>query len=280
MPLHPDPPPEPNASRPRHTHTRREVLALFGTAPLAALTAACLGGDDTPATVLADGTPLPTRTEDPAATQTPEATIEPVPFTPTPPASDLDPDDLFGFIVPIEGACLPSRAALMPNAPRAYRNGFHEGVDFYNGDACVEIYRGLDVRTMADGVVIRAMHDYEGITLDQVNALAQRTAEQGFTDPESLDIYRGRQVWIGHGNDVVTRYCHLESIEPSIDVGIVVRQGDVIAHIGESGTPESITAPGTEVHLHAEVRIGDSFLGSGLSEGEVRILYERLFSPE
>jgi murein DD-endopeptidase MepM/ murein hydrolase activator NlpD len=124
------------------------------------------------------------------------------------------------------------------------------------------------------------MHDYEGITLDQVNALAQRTAEQGFTDPESLDIYRGRQVWIGHGNDVVTRYCHLESIEPSIDVGIVVRQGDAIAHIGESGTPESITAPGTEVHLHAEVRIGDSFLGSGLSEGEVRILYERLFSPE
>jgi murein DD-endopeptidase MepM/ murein hydrolase activator NlpD len=223
---------------------------------------------------------LPPRAAGPeTATPTAEPTLTTVPFTPTPPISDLDPNDPTGFVFPHEGACLPSRDEVMPNAPRVYRNGFHEGVDFYHGDVCTEIFRGLPVRAMYDGVVVRAMHDYLDITSDVVATLTARTQEQGFTDPEALDIYRGRQVWIDHGNGVVTRYCHLDSIEESIAVGVAVRQGDAIGGVGDSGTPESITDPGLELHLHAEIRIGESFLGDGLDPVTVRALYEHLFTP-
>jgi len=255
------------------------VLALLAATPVALLGAACLGTEEQPVRVLVDGTPLADRTP-PVETAGPpaEATVVPVPFTPTPPISSLDPNDLTGFGYPHEGVCLPSRDEVMPNAPRTYRNGFHEGVDFYHGDVCTEISRGLPVVAMFGGVVVRAMHDYADITAYEVAILSARTQAQGFTDPEALDIYRGRQVWIDHGNGVVTRYCHLDSIDPNVAVGVDVRRGDVIGGVGDSGTPESITDPGLELHLHAEVRVGESFLGDGLDPVTVRSLYEHLFT--
>lgn len=241
------------------------------------LAAGCLGGDDDDVDVTVNGTPLSTATADPSSTATPTPTLPPV--DPPPLTSDLDPEQLYGFTMPIAGACLPSRDAVLPNAPRAYRNGVHEGVDFYGGDVCTSISRGLEVMAMYDGVVVRADHDYVDITPEQVTELAEKTAAQGFSDEETLDIYRGRQVWIDHGNGIVTRYAHLEGIADGIEVGVRVEAGEVIAYIGESGTPESVTAPGTEVHLHAEVRIGESFLGADLPPAEVRQLYNQLFAP-
>jgi murein DD-endopeptidase MepM/ murein hydrolase activator NlpD len=76
---------------------------------------------------------------------------------------------------------------------------------------------------------------------------------------------------------VVTRYAHLLGIAPGVALGTVVQAGQFIAFVGESGTPESLSNPGTEYHLHFEVRVGDSYLGKGLSAAEVRRLYERLF---
>ena len=140
------------------------------------------------------------------------------------------------------------------------------------------ISRGTEIFAMYDGVVIRADHDYVDITAEQVVELAARTAEQGFTDPETLDIYRGRQVWIDHGNGVVTRYAHLDGIADTIDVGVRVSAADLVGWVGESGTPESVTDPGTEYHLHAEVRVGESFLGADLEPAVVRELYQRLFA--
>ena len=53
----------------------------------------------------------------------------------------------------------------------------------------------------------------------------------------------------------------------------------MIGGVGESGTPEAIRMPGTQMHLHAEIRIGESFIGAGLPPDEVRVLYERVFGP-
>jgi murein DD-endopeptidase MepM/ murein hydrolase activator NlpD len=263
---------------------RRRFLGLVGAAIPSLAATACLGvRAQEPVDVVVDGTVLPPTPSaaTAAASQTPTATqtIEPVPYTPTPYVSDLDPAGLTGFTMPHDGACLPSRDAVMPNAPRAYRNGVHEGVDFYHGDVCVPIDRGTPVLAMQDGVVVRADHDYEDITIEEIDALAEKTARQGYSDPETLDIYRGRQVWIDHGHGVLTRYAHLSAIAPSVDVGVDVKAGQLIGAVGDSGTPESITAPGTEYHLHAEVWIGDRFLGQDLPPDEVRRLYERLFSP-
>lgn len=214
-----------------------------------------------------------------ASAPTPMATAAPATVSATPTTTAPDPRDLHGFAVPVDGGCVPDSDLLMPNAPRAYRNGVHEGVDFYPEQACAPIQRGTPARAMADGTIVRADLDYRDITAEQVAALTAKTAQQGYSDAETLDLYRGRQVWVDHGHGVITRYCHLDAIEPDIRVGVRVQRGQTVGRIGDSGTPESVVSPGTETHLHAEVRVGDSFLGRGLPPAEVRRLYVRLFSP-
>jgi murein DD-endopeptidase MepM/ murein hydrolase activator NlpD len=252
---------------------RLSVLVLL----LAGLSlAACNGGDDVEVRVIVDGTVLPS----PTVTTTPAlSTPAPLPFTPTPPASNLDPEDLYDFVWPLEGACLPDSDRLMPNSPREYRNGFHEGVDWYDLSSCARIAEGTQVLAMYRGVVIRAGLDYVDLTPRVLADLEERTDACECTDAEVFDVYRGRQIWIDHGNGVVTRYAHLGSIADGVYEGADIERGQVIAGVGESGTPESVTDPGTEMHLHAEVRIGESFLGDGLPPDEVRALWERLFVP-
>jgi murein DD-endopeptidase MepM/ murein hydrolase activator NlpD len=203
--------------------------------------------------------------------------------TPTPTAEPTAPPILeaviYGFHFPIEGACLPSREDFMPNAPREYRSGIHEGIDFYDGYNCVTMGRGTPVLAAKTGVVIRADHGYQDITAEEMDALLTRTAQQGYTDPASLDRLRGRQVWVDHGDGIATRYAHLLDVEEGITEGMVVEAGQVLGHVGNSGTPEGVTDPNLENHLHFELRVGPGYLGQGLSLAETRRLYERAFSP-
>jgi hypothetical protein len=83
--------------------------------------------------------------------------------------SDLDPGERSGFTFPIEDGCLQSRDEVMPNAPREYRSGTSEGVDFYHGDVCTEIHRGLPVWAMFAGAMIRADRDYDDISEAEAN---------------------------------------------------------------------------------------------------------------
>lgn len=222
-------------------------------------------GSETPAP---PGTP---RSPASPGTETPLA-------TPTPDPASIDPRT-YGFTFPIEGACLPSSDLLMPNAPRDYRSGVHEGIDFYGVDNCVAITQGTPVRAVAGGLVIRADVDYHDLTWEELDALNQRVANGHANDPEVLDAFRGRQVWIRHDNGIVTRYAHLSAVADGIVEGARVLQGEIIGYVGESGTPESLTAPGTEYHLHFEIRVGDTFLGQGLPADEVRALYQQAFTP-
>lgn len=200
-----------------------------------------------------------------------------VPATATPEPLDLT---VFrGFIYPIKGGCLPRSDALMPNAPRDYRGGVHEGVDFYDYDNCAKIGKGTAIVAAKDGVVIRADHDYTPLTQAELSAANKRISEGQANDPDIIDLFRGRQVWIDHGKGIVTRYAHASDVAANIRVGERVKQGDVIAFVGDSGTPESLTNPGTEEHLHFELRTGETFLGNGLPPAEVRAIYERLFAP-
>jgi murein DD-endopeptidase MepM/ murein hydrolase activator NlpD len=181
---------------------------------------------------------------------------------------------IHGFVYPIQGGCLPKGDQLMPNAARPYRNGIHEGVDFYAVDNCTAIANGTHVVAVMAGRVVRADLSYVDPTQAEINAyLANPNTE------ESLDKFRGRQVWVDHGGGVVTRYAHLSGIAPGITTGTMVTQGQLVAYVGESGTPESIRNPGTEYHLHFEIRTGDGYLGKGLPAAEVRRLWLTAFSP-
>jgi murein DD-endopeptidase MepM/ murein hydrolase activator NlpD len=95
----------------------------------------------------------------------------------------------------------------------------------------------------------------------------------------SLDQFRGRQVWIDHGDGVITRYCHLSGIAPGVAAGMQATAGQLVGFVGESGTPSSVRNPGHEYHLHFELRVAGSYLGHGLTLAQVRALYARVFQP-
>ncbi len=183
-----------------------------------------------------------------------------------------------GFLFPIEGGCLPGGDNLMPGAPRDYRNGTHEGVDFYASDSCVFVGSGTEVVAAKAGTVVRADWDYEDLT-EATLAELEALVEQGAITADVVDAFRGRQVWIEHADGMVTRYAHLAGIVETVDVGSTVSAGEPIAYVGESGTPESVTDPGTQFHAHFEIRIGESYLGAGLDAETVRSLYEAAFGP-
>lgn len=241
-----------------------------------ALVTACGVADDsvpTDGVVIEALTPTPPLPFDQPPTQAPVATPPPG-ATPAPTQPASNGAQVHGLAYPIAGGCLPRGDQLMPNAARPYRNGIHEGVDFYNVDNCTAIANGTPVLAVFAGRVVRADLSYLDPTQAEINAyLANPNTE------ESLDKFRGRQVWIDHGGGIITRYSHLSGIAPGISVGTMVPQGQLVAYVGESGTPESVTNPGREYHLHFEIRTGDTYLGKGLPAAEVRRIYLTAFSP-
>ncbi len=183
-----------------------------------------------------------------------------------------------GYVVPVEGATISSRRHHLPGAPREYRNGVHEGFDFYSGTVSVPIEYGTPIRAAADGVVIRADHDYVEHTLDEYNQIIAAATASLDTPPELLDELRGRQVWIRHAGGFITRYAHLSSIAEAVVVGAHVRQGDIIATTGNSGTLEAAQGTKDGPHPHVEVWRGDeTYLGATLEPEQIWSLAAQVF---
>ena len=183
------------------------------------------------------------------------------------------------FLIPIKNGCITDRLELLPGAPRTYRNGIHEGVDFYDGFSCTKIDFGTSIYAVDDGVVFRADLNY----VDPPDALIELVNDPDinkYTSEQKLDIYRGRQIWIEHKYGVVTRYAHLSGIAEDVKLGSKIIKGQLIGFVGDSGTPESITAPGTENHLHLEVRQGKDYLGSEIEIDKIHEYYLSIFDQE
>lgn len=158
------------------------------------------------------------------------------------------------WVLPIEGTRLTERPLQMPGAPRHYRLGVHEGLDFY--------WRtGTTVRAVADGVVIRADAVYERPHWPAFAAQKEAVEALGTTPEEALDFYRGRQVWLEHANGTVTRYAHLSEIAAGVGVGTTVVQGQPLGKVGNTGSPVSVNSESNDAHLHLEVWHGDFYLG-------------------
>jgi murein DD-endopeptidase MepM/ murein hydrolase activator NlpD len=155
-----------------------------------------------------------------------------------------------GMLIPVDGGEIPSAPELLPNSPREYRAGWHEGVDF-------PADRGTPVRAAAAGVVLRVDRDFADWDADTLNAALAASNALGYTPDDTLDRIRGRQVWIDHGRRIVTRYAHLDSVA-DLRVGESVTRGQVIGAVGSSGFEEG--GP----HLHFEIRVGDDYLGDYL----------------
>ena len=201
----------------------------------------------------------------------------PVPrYTPTPQiAAPLPPDvgdrgartyaRLWGaFALPIEGGEVPEDLELLPGAPRDYRGGIHEGIDF-------PAAAGTPVVAAASGTIARADVSFLDWNREQQEIALYEALTLGYTPAATLDRIRGRQVWIDHGKGVITRYAHLSAVESSLTVGQKIEAGSLIGEVGSSGYPQG--GP----HLHFEVRIGDDFYGDGLAGDSLVRAVARLF---
>lgn len=192
-----------------------------------------------------------------------------------------EPTDIEGLIAfysflsyPIKGGTVSSVNGQLPNAPRSYRNGVHEGLDFYS------VKRGTPVLAAAEGVVIRIDHGYEEMTMAKYNEIIQVSMQESITPPDILDMLRGRQVWLEHQQGIITRYAHLDSVTPHISLGDTVEKGQEIGTVGDSGSKsgvagKTLSASGAP-HLHFEVWLGDYFLGQGLTPNQVRRIYQEV----
>ncbi|WP_420630798.1 M23 family metallopeptidase [Candidatus Leptofilum sp.] len=168
---------------------------------------------------------------------------------------------------------LTPRDLQMPGAPRHYRLGIHQGIDFYWAN-------GTPVYAAAAGTVIRATLDYERPSETAFNFRRAENIELGYTAPENLDFYRGMQIWILQEDGFVARYVHLSDIHWQIEEGTAVTAGQQIGLIGNTGSPASVVSETEDAHLHFELRLDDFYLGQFLRPIETRELLEHLFSPD
>lgn len=177
---------------------------------------------------------------------------------------------LAGFQLPVLGAKLPDADRLLPGARRAYRFGIHQGFDMYPGHVGVPTGYGAPVIAVKAGTIVRADTEYADVTAEEYDEAIAISQAAGTTPEQQLDLLRGRQVWIDHGNGVISRYAHLSGIAPGIAVGGTVDAGAVVAFVGNSGMESASRGGNSGAHLHFELRIDGKYLGEGMSADEIR----------
>ena len=169
---------------------------------------------------------------------------------------------------------VPKRASRLPNAPRDYRNGVHRGVDFFAN-------WGTNIRAVADGMVVRADHNYKEYPADFRVKMLKSSGKVGHTPSDIFNsVLLGKTVILDHGFDLVpgfrtiSIYAHLSSIKNSLAGGSIVKAGEIIGKTGNTGTRPSTLGTKKESHLHWELILQkdskEVYLGKDVQ-------YERLY---
>ncbi|WP_169713686.1 peptidoglycan DD-metalloendopeptidase family protein [Paludifilum halophilum] len=180
---------------------------------------------------------------------------------------------------PVQGATVSTQDSHLPGAPREYRNGVHEGLDYYSWTSGISIDSKTPVTAAAEGVVVRADNDYEEMSEKERNRLLEKTADNNGQTPEYiLDKMRGRSVWIQHEKGVLTRYVHLSAVSDDIEVGTRVRQGDVLGYIGNSGTRSGVKHNEMGLHLHFDLLIYKDWFWKRYTPQERRGILEQVLN--
>ena len=174
------------------------------------------------------------------------------------------------LILPIPNLPVHGRDLRLPGAPRHYRLGVHEGLDFYWGP-------GREIFAVADATILRLVDDYTPPDEQAFVYWRNQALTAGYTPDDVLDFYRGRQLWLQHDNGLISRHAHLSEIAEGLEEGGRVAQGDFIGRVGNSGSPASLNDPAADSHLHFELWIGEQFVGQYLRPIETRELLEQLF---
>lgn len=180
---------------------------------------------------------------------------------------------------PIKGAQVDTIPTHLPGAKRAYRNGVHEGMDWYGFSTGVPINEQTKVFAMADGIVVRADHEYNSYTSkEERNRELEMAKDVGFTPAYILDRLRGRQVWIQYENGLQARFAHLDRIPEDVQVGDGVSAGTLIGYVGNTGTSGDVKGDRSEYHLHLDLLYRGELFWKGLTEKEIEKVLKTVFS--
>jgi murein DD-endopeptidase MepM/ murein hydrolase activator NlpD len=188
-----------------------------------------------------------------------------------------------GWVLPISGCRPPSEDQQYPNARREYRNGTHKGFDIYSFlDRATGTMRPLTVNTpvlsVADGIVIRSDTGYK--RMDQAEWEIETRLAQTYPPTYVVRSFGGRQVWIDHGNGIITAYNHLSRIKDGLKLGSNVKKGEKIGYAGNSGLSGEAKGTDEGIHLHFEIWIDGQFFGYGMKLNDIKRYFRWIFFPE
>lgn len=183
---------------------------------------------------------------------------------------------LDGFALPILNGRLPAHQGVFPGARRLYRYGIHSGVDFFNGGGS-KVAMGTPAHAAESGKIVRIDRNFRDMDAPTFNRVMTQCAREHQTSDSNEDLFRGCQVWIDHGNRVMTKYAHLTKVNASLKDNSYVNRGDVVGFVGVSGTGQNLPGQTKYPHLHFEVWLDGHYLGWGLTPGETLGVYEDIF---
>jgi len=157
----------------------------------------------------------------------------------------------------------------LPNAPRAYRNGTHRGIDL----GCP----GSGNTTFASypGTVVYLVDDYKTPSASDRNYLLNIAGRAESTPHWTLMMLYGNVVIVDHGEipgagNVVTISAHLQDVY--VELGDQVTAGQPLGEVGNQGTNAAAVgvfgADDPSLHLHWELYINGWHLGQGLLPSE------------
>ena len=183
------------------------------------------------------------------------------------------------IVVPSDCQSVPlPRPSALPNAPRAYRSGTHQGIDF----GCPAL--GQPVVAALAGRVVMAVGDFEDPSPQERSRLLDTASALGATPAYTLVMLYGNYVVVDHGiidgvGHVVSLYAHLDALDTDIRPGLWVEAGQRLGMIGNTGTYAGASgSTHAQLHLHWELHIDGHYLGVGLSDADTRAVYTALFA--
>lgn len=192
--------------------------------------------------------------------------------------TEQDMIDYLSFLsVPIEGAHLTTRDSQMPGADRSYRNGTHEGIDWYASYTGINIDKSTPVLSMADGIVVRADIGYVELTYEERDNILEIAANSEHTPKNILDKLRGCTIWVQYDHGITVRYAHLSKIVDDIEVGKSVESGEILGYVGNSGTSYNLDGSDLGLHLHSDILIYDHLFWENFSFEQTRNILEVIF---
>jgi murein DD-endopeptidase MepM/ murein hydrolase activator NlpD len=180
---------------------------------------------------------------------------------------------------PIPGAHVSTIDSSLPGAVRSYRNGVHEGLDWYTYGTGKLINTKTPVLSMGAGLVVRSDQKYKEMSpKERKHWLAVGSKNNGQTPAYILDRLRGKTVWIQFDNGVMARFCHLSKIPKNIKAGTRVKAGDIVGYVGNTGTSDGALLNNKGLHLHLDILVYGKWLWGKYTVAERRRILESVFN--